>query len=201
MAKQRLARRPRRHRSAASGRHGLRRRAHYIFACGPLPSRWPNLLPLSRLDTYVHCRILLPSAHTFRSTAGRSDDVYTQWIAHARARARVCVVCERERGAGGGGVRDFRMRAPSRVKCAVSVGCFLVVRAFVTIRVCVRARARACGRMHDTIYVTVCRAVCACVDRRTGSWKESRHEARQEFSGAPVIEVLPLTELSRDERA
>ena len=32
-------------------------------------------------------------------------------------------------------------------------------------------------------------------------WKESRHEGRQEFSGASVIEVLLLPELNRDERA
>ena len=33
------------------------------------------------------------------------------------------------------------------------------------------------------------------------SWKESRHKARQEVTGASVIEVLLLPELSRDERA
>ena len=32
-------------------------------------------------------------------------------------------------------------------------------------------------------------------------WKESRHEARQEVTGASVIEVLLLPEMSRDERA
>ena len=37
--------------------------------------------------------------------------------------------------------------------------------------------------------------------KRDGSWKESRHEALQEFSGALVIEVLLLTELSIDELA
>ena len=36
---------------------------------------------------------------------------------------------------------------------------------------------------------------------RDVSWKESRHEARQEVTGALVIEVLLLPEMSRDERA
>ena len=33
------------------------------------------------------------------------------------------------------------------------------------------------------------------------SWKESRHEALQEVTGASEIEFLLLPELSRDERA
>ena len=45
------------------------------------------------------------------------------------------------------------------------------------------------------------RAGLEVLGERDVSWKESRHEARQEFSGASVIEVLLLPELSRDERA
>ena len=44
------------------------------------------------------------------------------------------------------------------------------------------------------------RAGLEVLGERDVSWKESRHEARQEFSGASVIEVLLLPELSRDER-
>ena len=36
---------------------------------------------------------------------------------------------------------------------------------------------------------------------RKVSWKESRHEARQEVTGASVIQVLLLPEMSRYERA
>ena len=45
------------------------------------------------------------------------------------------------------------------------------------------------------------RAGLEVLGERDVLWKESRHEARQEFSGASVIEVLLLPELSRDERA
>ena len=45
------------------------------------------------------------------------------------------------------------------------------------------------------------RAGLEVLGERDRSWKESRHEARQEFSGAFVIEVLLLPEWSRDERA
>ena len=45
------------------------------------------------------------------------------------------------------------------------------------------------------------RAGLEVLGERDVLWKESRHEARQEFSGATVIEVLLLPELSRDEQA
>ena len=40
------------------------------------------------------------------------------------------------------------------------------------------------------------RAGLEVLGERDVSWKEARHEARQEFSGASVIEVLLLPELS-----
>ena len=45
------------------------------------------------------------------------------------------------------------------------------------------------------------RAGLEVLGERDVSWKESRHEARQEVTGASVIEVLLLLEMSRDERA
>ena len=45
------------------------------------------------------------------------------------------------------------------------------------------------------------RAGLEVLGERDVSWKESRHEARQEVTGASVIEVLLLPEMSRDERA
>ena len=45
------------------------------------------------------------------------------------------------------------------------------------------------------------RAELEVLSERDVLWKESRHEARQEVTGASEIEVLLLPELSRDERA